>query len=53
MKKIEIKLRDVRVTGVEIEPMNWWSKIILRLAHWRYRLEFRTLNDTTLERNFG
>lgn len=53
MKRVEIKLRDVRVTALEIEPTNWWSRLLLNLAHWRYKLEFKTLNDTMLERNFG
>lgn len=52
MKKVEIKIRDVRVTAIEIEPKNWWSKLLLSLARWRYRLEFKTSNDTALERTF-
>lgn len=53
MKKVEIKLRDVQVTAIEIEPVNWWSMLLLNLAHWHYRLEFKASNNTTLERNFS
>ena len=53
MKRVEIKLRDVRVTAIEIEPMNWRARLLLTLAHFHYKLEFKTLNDTTLERHFG
>ncbi len=53
MKRVEIKLRDVRVTALDIDPANWWSRLLLSLAHWHYRLEFKTLNDTTLKRNFS
>ena len=53
MNKVEILLRDVRVTAIEIEPQNWWSKLFLRLAHWHYRLEFITQTQVTLERTFG
>ncbi len=45
MKRVEIKLRDVRVTAIEIEPVNWWAKLLSSLAHWHYKLEFTTLKE--------
>ncbi len=53
MKRVEIKLRDIRVVAIEIMPANWWARLLLSLAHWQYKLEFRTHTDTTLERYFG
>lgn len=48
MRKIEIKIK-ARVTAVEIEPKNWWSERILRLAKWSYKLDFKPLVEPRIE----
>jgi len=50
VKRVEIKLKDVQVTAIEIEPMNWWAKLLLSLAHWRYKLEFKTLKEVEIHK---
>jgi len=38
--KVEIQPGDLDVTAVELLPKNWWSRVMLRVARWSYRVTF-------------
>jgi len=39
MYKVESKLK-VPIKTIEIIPKNWWSRILLKVANWEYRMEW-------------
>jgi hypothetical protein len=41
MKRVEVKSRNVEITAVEVEPSNWWSRLLLRLAQWHYKFDIQ------------
>ena len=33
-------LTEVPIKAFSIMPRGWWSRMLLRLARWKYRIEF-------------